>query len=325
MDHEVAEKQRTGQSQREPAMTVATRAENVHLIDTKMFGFDHYHSAYIVVGNEVALIDTGTPTSWEAVQEAIRAHGFALGDIAHIFVTHAEHPDHSGNVGALLKKNDRAVVHVNPIGAEYLTAPAIESENRRRNLAPEMAARFGEMEPVPPSRLRLLGDGDVVDLGNEVKLRVMFTPGHQPSGLILFDEKYSGLFINDLCGAYFADADASWIFSPYRSDVRQAMASLKKIETLPMKRLFLGHYGISERPRKVLERALATMQALRDIGAQCMRDEKPEEIERRVLVTLMPEVEKIGKVRDEALYAYLKAELAPSLARAFAAYYQQSA
>jgi hypothetical protein len=38
----------------------------------------------------------------------------------------------------------------------------------------------------------------------------------------------------------------------------------------------------------------------------------------------MPEVEKIGKVRDETLYAYLKGELAPSLAKAFADYFQES-
>ena len=305
-------------------MTYATRADNVHLIDTKMFGFDRYHSAYLVVGNEVALIDTGAPTSWEAVQEAIRAHGFALQDIAHIFVTHAEHPDHGGNVGALLKENERAVVYVSPIGAEYLTDPAVESENRKRNLAPEMAARFGEMEPVSPSRLRLLGDGDRVDLGNGVMLRVIFTPGHQPSGLVVFEEKYSGLFVNDLCGASFADADAYWIFSPYRSDVRQAMASLKKIELLPMKRLFLGHYGISERPQEVLQRASANMQVLLDIGAQCMREQKPKEIERRVLATLMPEVEKMCGARDKRLCAYLKGELAPSLVKAFASYYRPS-
>jgi glyoxylase-like metal-dependent hydrolase (beta-lactamase superfamily II) len=306
-------------------MTYATRADNVYLIDTKMFGFDRFNSAYIVVGDEVALIDTGAPTSWEAVREAIVAHGFALEDIGHIFVTHAEHPDHSGNVGVLLRENDRAVVYVNPTGIEYLTDPAIESENRRRNLSPVMAARFGEMEPVSPSRIRLLGDGDVVDLGNEVKLKVMFTPGHQPSGLVLLEEKHSGLFINDLSGAYFADADASWIFSPYRADVRQAMASLKKIESLPMKRLFLGHFGIAERPQDVLARALVKMQALLDIGAECTREGRPDEIERRVLATLMPEVEKMGKVRDKKLYDYLKGELTPSLARAFARYYQRSA
>jgi glyoxylase-like metal-dependent hydrolase (beta-lactamase superfamily II) len=305
-------------------MTYATRADSVYLIDTKMFGFDMFHSAYIVAGDEVALIDTGAPTSWEVLREAIVSHGFAPRDIAHIFVTHAEHPDHSGNVGALLKENDRAVVYVNPIGAEYLTNPAIESENRRRNLTPNMAARFGEMEPVLPSRLRLTSDGDVVDLGKGVTLKVIFTPGHQPSGFVVFEEKHAGLFINDLCGAYFADAGASWIFTPYRSDVRQAMASLKKIESLQAERLFLGHFGISEKPKEVLGRALDKMQRLLDIGAQCMNEKKPEEIEKRVLATLVPEVEKIGKVRDQGLYSYLKDELTPSLARAFASYCQSS-
>jgi glyoxylase-like metal-dependent hydrolase (beta-lactamase superfamily II) len=290
-----------------------------------MFGFDLYHSAYIVVGDEVALIDTGTPASWEAVREAIGAQGFFLEDIGHIFVTHAEHPDHSGNVGAILKENDRAVVHVNPLGAEYLTDPAIEGEKRRRNLTPHMAARFGEMEPVPPARLRLLSDGDVVDLGNDVKLKVIFTPGHQPSGFVVFEEKHSGLFINDLCGAYFGDADASWIFTPYRSDVREAMVSLKKVQSLPARRLFLGHYGISESPQEVLARAIAKIEALLDLGAQCMREGRPEEIERRVFATLVSEVEKMGKVRDEGLYLYLRDELAPSLARAFAGYYRLTA
>jgi glyoxylase-like metal-dependent hydrolase (beta-lactamase superfamily II) len=298
---------------------------NVYLVDTKMFGFDHYHSAYIVAGDEIALVDTGAPTSWEVVREALDAQGFGLKDIAHIFVTHAEHPDHSGNVGSFLKENDRAVVYVNPIGAEFLIDPAIEGENRRRNLTPSMAARFGDMEPVPPSCLRLLSDGDVVDLGKGTRLRAIFTPGHQPSGLVLFEEKHSGLFINDLCGAYFADADASWVFTPFRSDVRQAMASLKKVENLPARRLFLGHYGVSEQPREVLRRALAEMQTLLDIVASCTREGRPEEIEARVLAMLEPEVEKMGKARDEGLYAYLKDELAPSLARAFARYYQLSA
>lgn len=305
-------------------MTYATKAENVYLIDTKMFGFDLFHSAYLVEGDEVALVDTGAPLSWEAVRRAIAAHGFAVGDIAHVIVTHAEHPDHSGCVGALLEENDRAVVHVSPLGAEYLTRPEIEGDTRRKTLAPEMAARFGEMVPVPKSRLRLVKDGDLVDLGRGVRLRVIHTPGHQPSGTVVFEEKHGGLFINDLCGAYFADVDASWIFTPYRSDVRQAMASLERLAALPAKRLFLGHYGIAENPREVLDNSLAKMQALLDLGALCTREGRPEQIEERVSALLAPEVEKMGTRGDEGLHTYLRGELAPSLAKAFAAYYQSS-
>ena len=305
-------------------MSYVTKAENVYLLDTKMFGFDLFHSAYIVAADEVALVDTGTPSSWEALRGAMDAQGFSPADIDHVFVTHAEHPDHSGNVGAILRENDRAVAYCSPLGAEYLTDPTIESETRRRNLAPNMAARFGEMEPVPPSRLRILGDGEVVELGKGVRLRSIFTPGHQPSGLVLFEEKYSGLFINDLCGAHFPDAGASWIFTPFRSDVRQAMASLQNVRSLPVERLFLGHYGISERPQQLLESALLKMQALLDIGAECTHAGTPQDIEPRVLATLIPEVEKIGRVRDGGLYTYLRDELAPSLAKAFANYYKLS-
>lgn len=305
-------------------MTYATKAENVYLIDTKMFGFELFNAAYIVEGDEVALVDTGNPLSWDVVREGIEKHGFALQDIDHIFVTHAEHPDHGGCAGFLVKENDHAPVYVSPAGAEFLTHPEIEAETRKRNLKPNMAARFGVQDPVPESRLKLLSDGETVDLGQAVRLRALFTPGHQPGGLVLFEEKYGGLFINDLCGAYLADADASWIFSPYRSDVRTAMASLRKLEALPLKRLFLGHFGISEAPRQVLESALGKMQALLDLGAQCVREGKPEEIEPRVLATLVPEVEKVGKVRVDGLYEYLKGELTPSLAKAFANYYLQS-
>ena len=84
------------------------RADNVYLVDTHMFGFPHFNAAYIVAGREVALIDTGAPLSAEIVRNAIKKHGFSIQDISHIFVTHCEHPDHSGNVGRFITENTRA-------------------------------------------------------------------------------------------------------------------------------------------------------------------------------------------------------------------------
>ena len=45
-----------------------------------------------------------------------------------------------------------------------------------------MARRFAEMEPVPRERINAFNDGDVFDLGDGVRLRGVFTPGHQPGG-----------------------------------------------------------------------------------------------------------------------------------------------
>ena len=277
------------------------RSDNVFLIDTHMFGFKHFQSCYIVAGKEVALIDTGVPPSLEIVREAIRKHGFSIKDISHIFVTHCEHPDHSGNVGALLQENKKAKVYIHPLGAEYLIDPSIDEAKRKANLPPHMAARFGRMVPVSPSRIQYLRDGESIDLGEGEKLKAIFAPGHQPGGVVLLDEKYGNLFINDLPGAYFADAEAAWIFTPFRSDMRAAMASLKKVSGLSLNQLFLGHFGICNRPKELIEGALGRMQELLDIGAACIREGKPQEIETRSRAVRLLEVEKLRKTREQSL------------------------
>jgi glyoxylase-like metal-dependent hydrolase (beta-lactamase superfamily II) len=298
----------------------AKRADNVYMIDTQMFGFDLFQSSYIVAGDEIALIDTGAPTSLEVLRAGIREHGFAIEDISHIFVTHAEHPDHSGNVGALLKENSRARVYVAPLGAEYLTNPDVEAAKRRANLSAQMAARFGEMVPVPKSRIRYLREGDTFDLGNGERLKVMITPGHQPSGIVIVEEKNMGLFVNDLVGAYFPDADASFIFTPYRSDVKLAMESITRLRDLPLSRLYLGHFGIFDTPRKVLDNALEKMRQLLDIGARHRDQNDRDVIVQKTMAIRMVEAEKLRDTRGEELYLYLSQELVPSMSRAFASY-----
>ena len=235
-------------------MKYAGRAGNVYLIDTKMFGFDQYNAAYLVEGKEIALIDTGLPNQTEAVRAGIKAHGFSISDISRIFITHG-HSDHCGNVAPFLKESPGAKVYIHPEGAKQLIDPASQRARLKRLLLPKMIARFGEMEPVPPSRIEYLNDGDVFDLGNGEKLRIIFAPGHQPSGVVILEEKNMGLFINDLVGNYFSDADVSLILNPYGSDLRQNMESLGRLMDIPVTRLFLGHFGISEKPKEVMPKS----------------------------------------------------------------------
>jgi glyoxylase-like metal-dependent hydrolase (beta-lactamase superfamily II) len=302
--------------------TYDEQAGNVYLIDTNMFGFDRFQSCYLVKGEEIALIDTGVPTSIDWVRDALKKHGAPIGDIAHIFVTHGEHPDHSGNVGAFVRENTEAKVYIHPIGLEYLTRPEIEAAKRKAILPPEMAARFGDMVPVPEGRIRLLKDGDRIDLGGGQTLRVVFTPGHQPSGLVIYDEKNQGLFINDLIGLYLADADFSMILTPKRSEVEKYMESLNRVKALPLKTLFMGHFGISNKPGEVIERALGLMKGLMAIGAACMDEGRPEEIAPKLRTLMAPELEKIRKARGDDLYLYLRDELVVSCSEAFSSYYQ---
>jgi glyoxylase-like metal-dependent hydrolase (beta-lactamase superfamily II) len=302
-------------------MEFATRADNVYVIDTNMFGFKHYQSSYIVEGKKIVLIDTGIPAQVDTVRARIKEHGFSIKDISYIFLTHCEHPDHAGNVGTFLQENPKIEVYIHPAGVDYLTNPSIESDNRKKVMLPQMAARFGEQVPVPRNRIKILKDGDVFDIGNGEKLRIMFTPGHQPSGLVIFEEKNKGLFINDLVGNYFTDADFSLVLTPSRSDVISARATLNNLMNMPVSRLYLGHYGISDDPETVMRRALDDIQRILDIAAKCMKEGKPEEIEPGVLASKMPELEKLIKTRGKILYEYTRDELITHHSKLFAEYY----
>jgi len=129
-----------------------------------------------------------------------------------------------------------------------------------------------------------------------------------------------GLFINDLAGAYFADAEASFIFTPYRSDVKLAMESLTRVMDIPLSQLYLGHFGICSKPKEVLKNAIKKMQQLLDVRANCKDQCNPEEIVQKAIVIRMPEAEKLKVSRGADLYQYLSQELMPSMSRAFASY-----
>ena len=90
---------------------------------------------------------------------------------------------------------------------------------------------------------------------------------------------------------------------------------------IPATKLFLGHFGICDRPKEVMQRALDRMQRLLDIGAKFAEERNAEDIAHGVIAGVMPEVEKLRKARGESLYKYMSQELVPSMSMAFANYY----
>jgi hypothetical protein len=118
---------------------------------------------------------------------------------------------------------------------------------------------------------------------------------------VIFEEKNQGLFINDLVGNFFSDADFSLVLTPPRSDVIKARELLLDCLKMPIQRLYLGHYGIFDKPETCIQRTLAGIQRIMDIAGQCVKEGQPQEIEPRVLASKMPEVEKLRNTRGETL------------------------
>jgi len=301
-------------------MEYKTRDNNVYMIDTFMMDFERYQSCYIVQGKEIVMVDAGMPPALEKVRAGMKAHGFSIQDISKIFVTHTEHPDHAGNVGAFVKENPKLKVFINPAGLEYMTNPEIEAENRKKVMLPQMAARFGTQLPVPNKNLEMLKDGDVFDIGDGEELKIMFTPAHQPSGYVIFEKKNQGLFINDLVGNYFPDCNVNLVLTPHRSDIIRGKEDLLKFKTMDIKKLYLGHFGIADNPQEVYQSALAGIQRHIDIADWCIRDGRPQDIEMMILGSKYPEAEKL-KQRSNTLFEYTRTELMTHHSHYFAEYY----
>lgn len=303
-----------------PFMTNADPADNVYVIDTRMFGFSRYCSAFLIAGNEIALIDTGPATSAEFVRAGIEAHGFALEDISYILITHI-HFDHSGAAGILLKEMPKAKVMIHPRVLKHIIDPSIVNANIKRDTGEIMSARFGELVPIPPSRVQSLANGEVLDLGNGKRLRITFAPGHHSSEIVILDEKNMGLFAGDAPGLYFADEDIVLMPSPPGCDLKQSMETLKVLMSMSPTKLFLGHYGICDEPQEMMRRALDAVQLLSDVGFEAIEQGKQEELASRIIASIARDIEKLG-LREKSLYPYIVEELIPVWARGFIGYYQ---
>ena len=165
-------------------MNFIERVDNIYAIDTNMWNFEHYMSAYLLVGDKIALIDTGQPNQLNNVVKNIEKTGYKVSDIDYIFCDHSEHQDHAGNIAPLLRMAPKANVFVSPVNASYLIDPSAEIAMKRAQDTPEVAAMRADMEPVPASRIKQVKDGETFDLGGGNKLTVYLAPGHQPSGTV---------------------------------------------------------------------------------------------------------------------------------------------
>ena len=108
---------------------------------------------------------------------------------------------------------------------------------------------------------RLLRDGDVIDLGGR-KIQVLHTPGHSPGHMCFWERERGSLYTGDLVykktlAAYFPT-----------TDLEDYLHSLEKIGSLPVKRVFPGHFGLDVEPDIIL-RMRDAFRALKAEGRLC--------------------------------------------------------
>lgn len=204
-------------------------ADGITAIDTVYGGRERYTAAYLVRAREPLLIETGPTTSHAHVVAGLDRLGVGPGDLAHVAVTHI-HLDHAGGVGAIASAYPGATVWVHEAGARHLADPERLVASATRIYGDEtMATLFGPVDPVPADRIRTLGDGGMIELGDRA-VQALATPGHAKHQVALVDDSTGAVFTGDALGIHPPDVPVVRPATPPPDyDLELALGSIERI------------------------------------------------------------------------------------------------
>jgi glyoxylase-like metal-dependent hydrolase (beta-lactamase superfamily II) len=231
-------------------------------IDTLLGGWERVTAGYLLTGPRPVLVETGSQSSVPRLLEALARLGVGPEDLAAVVVTHI-HLDHAGGVGDVARAFPRATVYVHEKGARHLADPTRLVASAARVYGPLLDRLYGRLEPTPAERIRVLADGEELDLGGGRVLRAIDSPGHAKHHLGLVDSESGLLFAGDAVGVRLPDAGVLRPATPPPDfDYDLALASLGKFRAAQPAAVALAHYGVvAEDPDELLEDAQATLSA----------------------------------------------------------------
>jgi len=200
------------------------------------------YNAYLAVGaNKKALIDTVNPGFESELDERIRQVADPS-DLDYVTMNHAE-PDHAGSIPYIMSINSKAKLVTTSKGAK-------------------MAQTFYK---VPEDRIKIVADGETLDLGGKT-LRFIEAPmlhwpetmfTYVPENKILFPCDFFGLHVAE--GLYddevedmllFAQRYFGEIMMPFRFNAQKA---LEKIKDLEIETIAPSHGPIHRNPQRILD------------------------------------------------------------------------
>ena len=122
---------------------------------------------------EAVTVDPSTHDVGEFEEVATHLQNY---DVKHILLTHG-HADHVSGVTDVMSTWPNAKLHLHPL----------EEENYQ--LAKEQGRMFGLQIPTLPQPTNTLKDGDIIKVGETIKLNVVNTPGHAPGHVSFVDDR----------------------------------------------------------------------------------------------------------------------------------------
>ena len=225
----------------------AMSQHGIHTVDTA-FQRDHFDACYLIVEHgRGAFVDCGTNHSVPLLLQAIARAGLTPADIDWLLVTHI-HLDHAGGAGLLLQHLPNARVVAHPRAAPHLIDPSrIIAGATAVYGAEEIERSYGQVQPVPESRVVVAEDGHVVD-HNGRPLLCLDTPGHARHHYCVWDARSACWFTGDTFGLSYRELDGPQgpfilpTSSPVQFEPEALKQSIARMLAYEPQGMYLTHY-----------------------------------------------------------------------------------
>lgn len=225
-------------------------AENLYRLDIPLVGNPLKNlNSYLITGERNLLIDTGfrEEPCRQAMERQLRELRVDLGR-TDIYLTHL-HSDHSGLSTELHRPGCR--IFLSREDREELVERGDDDFWRLRNeryirdgfSREEMDVLWGsnpakEMAPQIADHYDCLADGEVLEYGGW-RLRCIFTPGHSPGHMCLYDKDRKTLFAGDHVLFHITPNICRWESMP--DALGSYLDSLARVRDLPVELLLPAH------------------------------------------------------------------------------------
>ncbi|MGE7602222.1 MBL fold metallo-hydrolase [Peribacillus sp. NPDC097675] len=229
---------------------------HISLIDGFDLGRKNRTGTYVIAERNITLVETSASPSIPHILEGLNALGIALEEITYIILTHI-HLDHAGGAGLFLQHCPNAKVIVHPKGARHLEDPTRLIAGAKEVYGEDFDKLFNPILPIPSDKIIVKEDKASLQTSETRSLSFYDTPGHANHHLSIFDPVSRGMFSGDTVGVYYRELEQDGIefylpsTSPNQFNPEAMLAAVDLYESLDVKRIYFGHYGVSENPFEV--------------------------------------------------------------------------
>ena len=193
------------------------------------------------------LVETGPHSSWDNLGTALGEHGYKYSDIKHVLITHI-HLDHAGAAWAMAEQG--ADIYMHPLGTAHMIDPSRLLVSATKIYGDQMGYLWGTLKPIPAKNVKAILDGEVLKFG-ETEIVAHYTPGHAIHHIAwqIRDEIITG----DVAGVCINNGPAVPPCPPPDINVEDWITSIRKLNSLDPKALYLTHFGRVDAPKSHLE------------------------------------------------------------------------